>query len=485
MINRPNVLVIMSDEQSYDTMGCTGNAAARTPQLDALAERGRVFDRCYTPFPLCCPSRTSLITGLMPRHHHVLGNWRGIRPDLRDQGLGRWFADAGYHSFYVGKWHVPGTDPQRMGFLDQAAIPAVLNGKDRGRYIQQYREHLTGLGYRLLPDHIENLTQRDVDGLHSTESPHRTTAEIPLEQYLEPWQTRQFADTLSAAPDDRPWFGVCSFNAPHFPFVVPAPYDTIIDRAKITLSASWSAGFSKLPAEVQQSKFAQGFADLDEDGWRDTIAHYYGLISLVDDQVGAILRLLEERGELDRTIIVFTSDHGDMMGAHRLMEKGHLLPYEETVHLPLLISHPDGRGGRDDQLRSIVDLAPTLLEFAGIRLPDRELDGRSFAEGSSTRPYVTTETVLWERDSENANGEHRDPAGLRLDRDVVNLSIRDDHHRYIYRSSDIDELYDHRTDPGEMINLVVQRPELVSRCRGRLAAEVGDVFGEVAALLTT
>lgn len=160
--DRPNVLVIMSDEQSYDTMGCTGNVAARTPHLDTLAERGRIFDRMYTPFPLCCPSRTSLMTGLMPRHHHVLGNWRGLRPDLADQGLGRWFADAGYHTFYVGKWHVPGSAPARMGFADQAAIPAVLDGKDRGRYISEYRDYATAQGYDLLPDNIENLTAADV-----------------------------------------------------------------------------------------------------------------------------------------------------------------------------------------------------------------------------------------------------------------------------------------------------------------------------------
>lgn len=483
---RPNLLVIMSDEQSWNTLGCTGNPAARTPHLDALAERGMSFDRMYTPFPLCCPSRTSLMTGMMPRHHHVLGNWRGIRPDLAGHGLGGWFRAAGYHTFYVGKWHVPGTTPTRMGFLDQAAIPAVLDGKDRGRYITDYRDYASAQGYRLLPDHIENVTAADLAGLRDPDSPHRTTAEISLDHYLEPWQTRQFAEVLDRTPEDRPWFGYCSFNAPHFPMVVPEPYDTIIDRAAIELPASWRHGFADLPQEVQRSHFAQRFTDLDEDGWREVIAHYYGMISLVDDQVGRIVELLRRRGELDNTIIVFTSDHGDMMGAHRLMEKGHLLHYEEAVHIPLIISHPDRLRGRDDGLHTMPDLTATLLDLAGITAADGAdtgIDGIGFADGSS-RDAVITESILWGRDSENAHGEHRDPAHFRLGTDTVNLSIRDRDHRYIFRSDDIDELYDQRADPAELHNLADERRDLVGRYRTRLATEVGDVFPTVAALLT-
>ncbi|SDT27853.1 sulfatase family protein [Microlunatus soli] len=481
---RPNVLVIMSDEQSWNTMGCTHNPAARTPHLDSLAGRGRVFDGMYTPFPLCCPSRTSLMTGLMPRHHHVLGNWRGIRPDLADRGLGRWFADAGYHTFYVGKWHLPGSTPARMGFAAQAAIPAVLDGKDRGRYIPAYRDYARANGFRLLPDHIENVTAEDVAGLRDPAGPHRTTASIPLEHYLEPWQTRQFADVLHGSPTDRPWFGYCSFNAPHFPMVVPRPYDTIIDRSAIELPASWQRGFDDLPKEVRRSHFARRFVDLDEDGWREVIAHYYGMISMVDDQVGVIVELLRRRGELENTIIVFTSDHGDMMGAHRLMEKGHLLHYEESVHIPLIITHPDGLSGRDSALHTMPDLSPTLLDLAGIATP-AGIDGISFADEGSGRDAVITESVLWDRNSEDAHGEHRDPAGFRLGPDTINLSIRDHDHRYIYRSDDVDELYDHRSDPAELNNIAGQCPELVAIDRERLAAEVGDVFPQVAEQLRT
>ncbi|GAB3919563.1 arylsulfatase [Microlunatus endophyticus] len=474
----------MSDEQSWNTMGCTGNPAARTPHLDELAGSGSCFNGFYTPFPLCCPSRSSLMTGLMPRHHDVLGNWRGIRPDLRTAGIGSWFSEAGYHSFYVGKWHVPGTDPTTMGFSDTAAIPAVIEGKDRGRYIEDYRDFASAAGYELLPGSLENLTAADQLALRDPRSPHRATAAISRADYLETWQTGQFAQVLDRTPDDQPWFGICSYNAPHFPLLPPAPFDTLIDRSQITLPPSWATGYESLPPQVKRSHFARDFADLDEDGWRDAIAHYLGLVALVDDQVGAIVDLLRSRGELDRTIIVFTSDHGDMMGAHRLMEKGHLLHYEEAVHIPLIIRHPDAGQSTCDGLVSMVDLAPTLLELAGVTVPGG-LDGRSFADavGGTTRTlreFVTAETLLWNHDSENAHGEHKDPSTFSLVEDEINLSIRNPTHRYIYRSQGHDELFDLIADPAETVNLASTQKMLVAGCRQTLADEVCDVFPEVA-----
>ncbi|HEY6738361.1 MAG TPA: sulfatase-like hydrolase/transferase, partial [Actinopolymorphaceae bacterium] len=369
---RPNVLVVMTDEQSWDTLGCHGNPAAQTPHMDDLAEDSTSFDACYTPFPLCCPSRTSLWTGRMPRRHHVLGNWRAIRPDLRQAGLGRAFKDAGYHTMYTGKWHVPGTTPAAMGFDDTAAIPAVLDGRDRGRYIESYREYARSHGYELVPGNIENLTLADVASLRDPTSPHRATAEIPLEHYLETWQTREFLRTFDRRPDDRPWLAVCAFNAPHFPMVVPRPYDRLIDRDEVRLPDSFVSGTATLPREVRESKFATKFADLDEEGWVDVIAHYLGLVALADQQVGTILDRLKETGQFERTIVVFTTDHGDMMGAHRLMEKGHLLHYEEALRVPLLIRHPDARQSRTDNLVSVVDIATTVAELAGV--PWREDD---------------------------------------------------------------------------------------------------------------
>ncbi len=483
MSSRPNVLVLMSDEQSWDTMGCTGNAAARTPHLDALAERSTRFDGCYTPFPLCCPSRTSLWTGQMPRHHHVLGNWRGIRPDLADRGVAQAFVADGYHTTYTGKWHVPGTTPARMGWADYAAIPAVLDGKDRGRYIEAYRRYAAEQGYELLPDHIENLTAGDLKALRDPRAPHRATAEITEPHFLETWQTERFLETLRRAPDDRPWLAACSYNAPHFPMLAPAPYDRVIDRSAVTLPASWASGWETRPGEVQRSKFAQRFTDLDEAGWVDVIGHYLGLVALIDTQVGRILDHLRETRELDNTIVVFTSDHGDMMGAHRLMEKGHLLHYEEALRVPLLVAHPDSPAAQTGNLVSMVDIAPTIADLAGVPW-DEPHDGRSFAGmiggGEPTRDYVTAETVLYDMEPDNAHGEHRDPSTWSDATDALNLSVRTPRYRYVYRSRDTDELFDHEVDPAEQVNRAADPAygPVRDALRDLVFAEASDVFAK-------
>lgn len=485
--SRPNVLLVLSDEQNWDTLGCTGGPAAHTPNLDAIAEQGQVFDGCYTPFPLCCPSRASLWTGMMPRHHHVLGNWRAINPELRSRGIAAAFRDAGFHTVYTGKWHVPGTTPTRMGFADASAIPAVLDGRDRGRYIEEYRDYARGQGYELVDGHIENLTPADVESLRDPAAPHRARAEISQEHFLETWQTEQFLQALRRRPRDRPWFGVCSFNAPHFPMVVPAPFDSIIDRDQVQLPASFASGPDTKPREVRESHFASKYDGLDEAGWVDLTAHYLGLCSLVDTQIGTIMDYLRQEGCLDDTIVVFTSDHGDMMGAHRLMEKGHLLHYEEAVHVPLIIRHPDGGQARVPHLVSTVDIAPTLAELAGVEWDHDADDGISFAsmagqhDAAPTRDHVTAESVLYHLEPD-ANGEHVDPSSWNPDTDAINLSVRTPGMRYIYRSRDEDELYDHTRDSAELHNRAAdpayaqQRAEL----RALLAAEVADTYPAVA-----
>ncbi|MBF8186135.1 sulfatase-like hydrolase/transferase [Nonomuraea sp. K274] len=485
-----NVLILMSDEQSWSTLGCNGNPAARTPHLDRLAESSTSFDACYTPFPLCCPSRASLWTGLMPRHHHVLGNWRAIDPALRDSSVAAAFADAGYHTMYTGKWHVPGTTPERMGFASSSAIPSTIKGRQRGRHIPEYCDYLESHGYRLHPGDVQNLTAADRKSLRDPDTPLRTTSEIPLEHFLESWQTGRFLRTFDERPADTPWLAVCSFNAPHFPMAVPAPYDRLIDRDLVELPAALAAGTAGLPREVRESRFAEEFAGLGEDDWREIIAHYLGLCALMDTQVGAILDHLRAAGELDRTIIVYTTDHGDMMGAHGLMEKGHELHYEETLRVPLLIHHPGQAAARVRNLVSMVDIAPTLAELAGVDWPGQR-DGRSFAtmigdpSAAATRDHVTAETCLYGGEPE-ARGEHTPPSAWDPAQDTLNASVRTRDLRYIYRSRDLDELYDHRADPAEQRNLAADPAyaQVRAELRGLLGAEVGDVFPQVARELT-
>jgi arylsulfatase A-like enzyme len=488
-----NVVIVIADEQRWDSLGHNGNPAARTPHLDALAARGAAFERCYTPYPLCCPARASLWTGLLPHQHHVTGNWFHLRPDLRDgepAGLVRAFVLAGYHTLYTGKWHVPGTTPARLGFADSAAIPAVLNGRDRGRYIEPYRAYAEAQGYQLVPGHIENLTARDIAQLRRPGKAPCGTAEIALEHFLETWQTGQFLERLEARPMDRPFFAVCSFNAPHFPMIVPAPYDRLIDPDAVALPASLSSGPATRPREVAESHYAHLAHELNESEWRRLIAHYLGLCALVDTQVGRIVEYLGGRGLLDDTVVVYTSDHGDMLGAHGLFEKGYPLHYEETLRVPLIVADPDnGTACRPRGLVTLMDVLPTAAELVGVTLaPDPERRGISVAgvlEGRDVgHEHVLAETFAY-GGKESGAGTHVDFARFAELKGSANLSIRSDGARYVFRWNDVDELFDLGADPHEITNLAAS-PEhrvAIDALRSTLVEEIRRTDPEFAAAI--
>jgi arylsulfatase len=490
MPDAKNILVLMTDEQRWDSLGYAGNGAARTPHLDLLAERSADFTNCSTAYPLCCPARASLWTGLLAHNHHVFGNWRAIRPELRDDGLVAPFARAGYHTIYTGKWHVPGTTPARFAFADTSAIPAVINGRDRGRYIEEYRAYATAQGYDLVPGNIENLTSRDLAQLHEPGKAPCGSAAIAQEHFLETWQTTQFLAALERRPTDRPFFAVCSYNAPHFPMIVPAPYDRLISPESVTLPANFGAGLAGKPAEVLDSHYHTDTAGLSEHEWRRLVAHYLGLCALVDTQVGRVLAYLRETDALANTIVVFTSDHGDMLGSHGLNQKGFPLHYEETLHVPLLIAHPDLPMGQSvDGLVSLIDLLPSLADLAGIPL-ERIIDGRSFAaaltgnDGAATREFVTAESYQVGGEPEKqggGNGEYFAADQFDPQRDSINLSIRTRTHRYIFRWRDHDELYDLVSDPDENHNIVDDpgAREIVAGLRQTLAASLQGAFPTV------
>lgn len=476
-----NIVVILSDEQRWDTLGLAHDGVALTPHLDAIAERGVVFERAFTPYPLCCPARTSLWTSRQPHRHHVWGNWRAIRPELRDNGLVATFADGGYHTIYAGKWHVPGTTPRRLGFTDAVAIPAVLDGRDRGRFNEEYRAYAAAQGYELLPDHVENLTQRDLETLRQPDRAPCGTAEIAAEHVLETWQTDRFLEALDRRPRERPFFAVCSYNAPHFPMIVPTPYDREVKPDAVVLSPNFGAGLDGKPEEVLRSRHHTEVAPLSETEWRRLIAHYLGLCRLVDVQIGRVVAYLRERAELDNTIFVFASDHGDMLGSHCLNEKGHELHYEETLRVPLVVSHPAARHGLQvDHLVSLIDLLPTLAEMAGIQL-DTAVDGRSFAPlmmsggAPPIRQHVVAESYLIDGQA-GGHGEYTAPMEFDEARDSANLSIRTPGHRYIFRWSDRDELYDLATDPYENHNVAAHptNAPTIARLRTTLAEAMRD-----------
>lgn len=487
---RKNVLILMSDEQRVDTIGAYGNRVARTPHLDRLASEAARFNACYTPYSLCCPARASLWTGMMPHNHHVLANWLQVRPDLKDGGMVQAFADAGYHTAYTGKWHVPGTSPGRLGFAASVAIPDVIDGRDRGRHISEYRAYATGLGYQLDPADLENLTFAEQQMTLPNSDVLCGSSEIPVEHHLETWQTTQFLRQLADRPQDKPFFAVCSHNAPHFPMIVPEPYASLIHPDHVVLPPNFGAGLEGKPAEVRSSKHYQQTQGLDERAWRSLIAHYWGFCSLIDAQVGRVVDWLQENGLYQDTIIVYLSDHGDMIGSHGLNLKGFEVQYEEANRVPLLISHPNFRHeSQRNMFVSLVDLLPTLAEFCGVDI-GMATDGVSFASAMTEaktdhhRDYVITEAF---HAATKARGEYEDPGEYTADTwRPMNICIRTALDKYVFHGKDTDEYYDLMADPHETMN---RYPSQVSQERigelrrlilGELSGSAPNLAGIVA-----
>lgn len=446
-MERKNIVIIMSDEQSWNTLGEKLYPVSVTPQLDQLASEGVSVNGCYTTYPLCCPARASLWCGWMPHAHRVTDNWRSIREELKDEGLVKPFKNAGYHTIYTGKWHVPGTTPARMHFSESHAIPEIIDGKDRGRFIKDYRDYAGEQGYQLHPTHPENLTEADIHQLQQAGMAPCGRSEIAEEHFLETWQTGVFLEALDRRPVDEPFFAVCSYNAPHFPMIVPAPFDELVRPEDIILPENFLKGWKGKPEEVLNSPYFQEMKGLDEWQWRRFIAHYLGLCALIDKQVGRIVEYLQEQEVYNDTLIVFLSDHGDMMGAHGLVKKGFELHYEEALRVPMIFRGGGIAAGMKSQaLVSLVDLLPTLAEWVNVSM-EQKTDGRSFAhvienpDVAEHRAYVIAETF-------KMAGDQFDPAI-----DKFNLSLRTPRFKYIFRYRDQEELYNLSEDPYENNNL--------------------------------
>lgn len=428
MSRRPNVLVVMSDQQQAATVS-SGNPCL-TPHLDAVAERGVRFRRCYSPSPVCSPARASFMTGLLPHQHGMVDVEHAVpryRADLVAD-LPMWsrvLRKAGYHTGYYGKWHVERTyDMSAYGFERSGAYREP--GAD-------YLAHRTSLGLAPTPaisEPSKTVTQpgyRDLPLYGVTDEPEESTLE-----HFTVSNALSFLD--DAVTGDDPWALMVSTKAPHEPYVVPRPYFDLYEPGAIELPESFGDDLATRPAIYRRQQTV--WADLSPDEFRTATACYYALCSMVDAQVGRLLRRIDDAGQLDDTLVVFTSDHGDLMGAHRLLLKG-VPAFEEVYRVPLVVSWPRGiPDGRivDDIVQSH-DVAETLALLGGATLDAHAVDLMPTLQGESTP-----------RDSAIAELH-----GQRFS--YTQRVVWHERYKYVFNAFDFDELYDLAADPYEQENL--------------------------------
>jgi arylsulfatase A-like enzyme len=443
---RPNLLFLWTDEQRADTMAAYGNTRIKTPCLNKLAGESAVFANAYVSQPVCTPSRMTAMTGLWPHQTPCCVNNAPLpaatrcHPELLN--------DPDYRTGYMGKWHLGDEIFAQHGFGEWVSIEDGYRkhfspGRDR-TLKSDYWHFLEGLGYK-----------PDEDGYYS----RNFAAHRPVEHCKPKFLETKAVDFLRRHQND-PFVLSVNFLEPHMPYY--GPLNDLHDPAALDLPPNFDDPLEdNEPLRyrlLRQKYIEQGSTDQDlhsEAGWRRIMANYYGLVAQVDRSVGAILAELERLGLADNTIVVYTSDHGDMMGSHRLLAK--TVMYEESVRVPWLMRVPGlkGRSGVLPGRYSHIDLVPTLLDLMGAApggLPGKSLvpvlRGERGAESdvfiqwngaegelSTTLPGVTPQDVDRVKDA------------------PIRTVITQDGWKLCLCEEDKSQLFDLNTDPYETRNL--------------------------------
>jgi len=445
-----NILLITTDQMRRDHMGCAGNPVIRTPNLDRLAAGGVMLDRAYVNNPVCMPNRATIATGRLPRNH---GCWcNGV--DLPD--CERTIADAlnarGYHTALFGKPHFRITanrfDNVPEGIECGPAWEQHVNSPDwTGPYYGfQYvqisvghayanlsRAHLYEWVKRNYPEALEHQFDWEPSPTGAMEC---FTPRYPHQAHSSNWLGQIGGDYLrKRGRDGQPFMLWVSFPDPHHPFAPPKPYDTMYDPASVPAPLMGPEVLADKPAHFRRDYERHKQT---EPQVREIIARTYGMVSLVDENVGKLLDALDEAGLADNTVVVFTADHGDLMGDAGLVLKGPWL-FEGLINVPAIWRVPGaaGAGGRTDGLFSSCDIAPTLLALAGGEVP-RAMDGLAQTD------LVRGGQAL--RDA--AMVEYRTPQG-----DCLHTLVTARRKLTGYGGADYGELYDMACEPPEARNL--------------------------------
>jgi choline-sulfatase len=456
-----NVLFLLSDQHRPRALGIDGEPQARTPNLDALARSGVRFDSCSCANPVCTPSRASLLTGLYTHHHRT---WSNTTPwPFEFKTMAHYFSRAGYMTSLVGKMHF--VDAQTHGFdyrLDFNDWYQYLGPKTK-LYAEELSRANSGSGLPQIDDLWRDygdpwIGTRELDNRKGAVHIGRAS-QIAERDHFENFVARESIRFLKNFGKKQPFFLISSYLKPHDPFMPAERFAKMFSAADINLPDTWGkVDLAKVPQEIRER--IQGNTptpELDKpEQARQRIAMYWGNVAHLDDCLGQVLGALRELDLEKDTIIVYSSDHGEMLGDHGMWQK--FVFYEASVGVPLIVRVPGMTtpGSRAATAVSLVDLLPTLAELCGVALP-AGLDGGSFA-ADLREPGLTRDTTVY---SEFA---------LRTPR--AKYMIRRGDWKYCHYVSDMPELYDLRADPREMRNLALepQHKDKLQEMQGRLFA---------------
>jgi arylsulfatase A-like enzyme len=466
---RKNVLLIVVDQWRGDTLRAAGHKTIRTPNIDALIAESVTFRRHYTVTSPCGPARASLLTGMYAMNHRAVQNT--IPLDARHTNLAMEVRKGGFDPALVG-YTTTTPDPREWPAMDPAfqVLGDLMHGwRPVGNFeprMEAYFAWVARQGYPLPENRPDIWLPEGVseDELGATRKPAR----IPAHLSDTAWFTER-ALTYLVGAGERPWFLHLGYYRPHPPFAASAPYHEMYDAADApppVRAPTWQAEAGQHPlldyylGYTERRKFfenGKGLArDMSEGEVRQMRATYYGLISECDHHIGRVLQHLRETGQWDDTLIILTSDHGEMLGDHYLLGKTGY--FDESFHIPLVVRDPDRsanrtRGATVDAFTESIDVMPTILAWLGLGVP-RSVDGRSLlgflreaAAPDAWRRHVHYEydyRNIWYSEPEAALGVGMDEAGLTV--------IEDEAGKYVHFTRLPALFFDLERDPGQFVN---------------------------------
>ena len=431
---KPNILVIMSDEHNAGVMGCMGNTIIRSPNLDALAGRGVVFDHCYCNSPLCVPSRLSFTSG---KYASRVGAWSNScrLPSADYPSLPSVLNAAGYESFLCGKMHYDSKRRYRFTEIGGNMNEGVMTGRAKRRRADDTE-----------PDaETSNRFASFHTGEHSSILDHDRNVTAG---------TLEFLKNRKAA--GKPFFLLSGYLAPHFPLVVPEKYWKNYE-GKVPMPVIPEGFLETLPRNYKHLRVGFNVVNVPDDVVRKSRELYYGLVQWFDEEAGKVLDALRASEAADNTVVIYTADHGENMGEHGLWWKNCL--YDSAARVPLLVSWPARwKGGqRRTQACSLVDVVRTIAELAGAKTPEDW-------NGDSMAPWLDNAETPWKDRAVSEYYGHNIASGYAM--------IRMGQFKYVYHTpADADhpaerELYDLAADPGEFHNLAAN-PDQADALGGR------------------
>lgn len=416
----------------------------RMPNVERLASEGVSFTHAYPPMAHCCPARASFMTGLYPSQHGVFNNVsndQAIRTSLNDdvEMFSEKLRDAGYRMYYSGKWHVSSEEtPKDRGWSELWLKEPKL---DRGSRREAFRQ--------AKPE--KNASEREPGEIIRPGWPAYRLYGTSKSAYNE---TKDYQVVHAAIEQldrlkhsDEPWCMYIGPTAPHDPFIVPEKYAGMYNPSEVPLPPNYHDSMADKPGIYRRMK--EVFSQLTEDEVRQSIAHYWGFCTMVDDLFGEVLQALERNSQLDNTVVMFVSDHGEHAGAHGLYCKG-ISTFDEGYRVPFIVRSPhlNGQSGQVvDEFVTLMDAAPTILELA-----DAEPLGK--CSGRSLVPFLNGNRPEEWRDSLYAQCN-----GTEIY--YISRVVKTKRYKFVYNPADMDELYDLEQDPHELTN-IASNPDMES-----------------------